>query len=81
MLQITETAGEVLARAYEAARRFNPDAKVRVHRLGDRIETSFADSPHEGDQVIDAAGITLFVENGISGTLDVSAEHDRLIVR
>ena len=80
-LEISDAAAEVLERAYEAAARFNPDAKVRIYSLGDRIETGFADAPEEGDEVIEKLGMTVFVEQGISGTLDTSEEHDRLIVR
>ncbi len=80
MLDITEAATEVLERAYQAAARFNPQARVRIYRAGDRIETGFADLPRPGDLTIEHAGLTLFVEKGITGTLDVSAEHDRLVV-
>lgn len=81
VLQITEAATDVLKRAYDAAARLNPDAKVRIYRIGDRVETSFADAPQPTDATIEHEGLTLFVEEGIEGTLGVSAEHDRLIVR
>lgn len=80
MLEVSESAMEVLERAHSAAARFNPAARVRVYRRGGSIETGFADSPEEGDAVLEVNGLPIFVEEGISGTLDVSAEHDRLIV-
>jgi Fe-S cluster assembly iron-binding protein IscA len=80
-LAITEAATEVLERAYEAATRFNPEARIRIYLLGETVETGFADAPEETDEVIEHNGMTLFLERGISGTLDVSAEHDRLLVR
>jgi Fe-S cluster assembly iron-binding protein IscA len=80
-LEITEAATYVLERAYEAASRFNPDAKVRLYRLGDTVETTFADAPEENDEVVEHEGLTIFVEKGITGTLDVSVEHEKLLVR
>lgn len=80
-MEISDAAAEVLERAYEAAARFNPDAKVRIYQLGDRIETGFADAPEEGDEVIEKQDMTIYVERGITGTLDTSEEHDRLIVK
>lgn len=81
MLTISEEAAEVLARAYDAASRFDPDTRVRIYRNRGGIETGFADAPQAGDAVVEHEGMTLFVEEGISGVLDVSAEHDRLVVR
>lgn len=72
---------DVVRRASDAATRLNPDAKVRVYRRGETVETSFADRPENGDEVIELDGLTLFVESGIEGTLDTSLEHDVLIVR
>lgn len=80
-LVITEAAAEVLERAHTAAARFNPDTKIRVHRVGERIETGFAEKPEEGDEAIEHEGLTIYVAAGIDGTLDVSLEHDRLLVR
>lgn len=81
-MEISESASEVLARAYDAAARFNPDAKVRVFRRKGVIETGFADTPQEGDEVVQHQGITLFVAADVGeGTLDTSEEHDHLILR
>lgn len=81
MLEVSESAMEVLERAHSAATRFNPDAKVRIYRRSGTVETAFADSPESSDTVLELEGLTIFVEEGISGTLDTSAEHDHLIVR
>ncbi|MGH2768020.1 MAG: hypothetical protein ACRDIF_03575 [Actinomycetota bacterium] len=81
MFEISDEALAVLERAYEAAARFDPEAKVRIYRRGDRIETGFAHAPSPGDRVLERGGFSFFVEGGIAGTLDVSAEHDHLIVR
>lgn len=81
MLEVSEAAMEVLERAYEAATRFNPSAKVRLYRRGGRVEAGLADAAQAGDEVIELDGLTVFVEEGIAGTLDVSGEHDALVVR
>ena len=81
MLDITEEATEVLERAYDAAARFNPDARVRLYRSAGQVQTTFADAPEPGDSVVEHEGLTIFVEDGIAGTLDVSGQHDHLVVR
>ncbi|MFN2610239.1 MAG: hypothetical protein ABR507_05110 [Actinomycetota bacterium] len=81
MLEITGSAEEVLRRAYDAAQRFNPDAKIRVYRLGATIETGFTDVPEPDDETISLEEMILYVESGIEGTLDTTERHDRLIVR
>lgn len=77
---MTEAATDVLRRAYDAARRFNPDAKVRVFLRGAAVETGFADAAEPGDTQIELEGMTVFVGAGVEGKLDTSPEHDRLIV-
>lgn len=81
MLTITDAATAVLERAYDAAARFNPDARVRVWTEGGTVQTGFADAPKPGDTVVEHQGLTLFVAPGIEGTLDVTTQHDHLIVR
>lgn len=82
MLEITENAAVVLERAYDAAAAYNPDAKIRVFRRGDEVQTGFADSAQPGDATLEHEGMTLFVAGDVGdGVLDTSSEHDRLIVR
>ena len=80
-MQISEGAATVLERAHDAAVRFNPSIKVRVHRLGDRIEVGFTDHPSPGDDVVTTGDIVVFVQSGISGILEAVQPHDRLTVR
>ncbi len=77
---MSEAAEEVLERAHLAATRFNPDARIRVYRNGDTVETGLTDAPGENDFRLRVAGFEIYVESGVTGTLDVSSEHDRLIV-
>ena len=80
MITFTERARGVLGRADLAARRFNPDARVRIARAGDQIASSLADTPSEGDQVIEVDGVTVFVGADLTGEID-AGEHDRFVVR
>jgi hypothetical protein len=81
MLQFTDWAVRILTRSHEAARRFNPDATVRVFRKGAGVTFALVDAPGSGDQVVDRDGFTLYVEAGIEGTIDVVEPHDQLILR
>jgi Fe-S cluster assembly iron-binding protein IscA len=81
VLHITDDAATVLERAYDAAVRFNPGIKIRVSRVGSRIEIGFADHPSPGDEVMVVGDIIVFVESGVAGTLEATQPHDRLSVR
>ena len=81
MLEITDDAAVVLERAYDAAARFNPAVKIRVYRTGDQVQLGFAERPSDGDDVITVGDMLIFVEGGISGTLEAQQPHDRLVVR
>lgn len=82
MLEITEAATEVLERAYDAAAAYNPEARVRVFRRGGQVETGFADVPQSGDKTIEHSGMVLFVAADVGeGTLDVTEQHDRLVLK
>ena len=82
MIEFTEWAVEILSKAEEAARRFNPDARIRVVRdaaAGVRFELTDAAQP--ADTVIERDGFSLYAEAGLDGTVDVIEPHDRLILR
>lgn len=83
MIEFSDWAVEILERADAAARRFNPDARVRLVRdpsSGVRFELT--DEPAPDDETIEhGSGFALFVEHGLEGTVDVVEPHDRLILR
>jgi hypothetical protein len=81
MIAISERARDVLARAAASARRFDPEARIRIERDGDGIRSGFAHAPEPGDRVVEEGGVTLFVEQGLVGTIDVTEHHDQLILR
>lgn len=81
-MEISETATAVLERAYDAAARFNPDAKIRVFRRNNEIQTGFADAPQEGDVVVEHEGMILYVAADVGeGLLDTTLQHDHLVMR
>jgi hypothetical protein len=80
-LEFTDWATEILQRTHSAARRFNPDATVRMHRTADAVAFVLTDERHDGDELIAGDGFELWVEAGLEGTVDVVEPHDRLILR
>jgi len=80
-LEFTDWAIEILQRTHTAARRFNPEATVRLRRAGSGIEFALTDERQEGDELVVREGFELWVEPGLQGTVDVVEPHDQLIVR
>lgn len=81
MIEFTEWATEILQRTHEAARRFNPEATVRVSRAGDAVEFALTDEPRDGDRLVRGDRFDLLVEEGLEGIVDVVEPHDQLILR
>ena len=81
MIEFTDWARDILARSQEASRRFNPEAKIRLARVGGGVQAVLADRPEPDDQVVRAGEVTLYVERGLEGLVDVEEPHDRLILR
>jgi hypothetical protein len=82
VIAFTGWAVDILRRADAAARRFNPDARLRLHRAGEEVTFDLTDEASAGDELLEhSAGFMLFVEEGLEGTVDVVEPHDRLILR
>jgi hypothetical protein len=81
MIGFTDWALQILSRAEEAARRYNPDARIRLVRDGAGVRFDLTDEPQASDIVVGREGFTLFVEAGLEGVVDVVEPHDRLILR
>ncbi len=82
MIELTARAAEVLAKAAAAARRFNPDARVRVRTEDNGVSFELADSPSPGDLTLEhPGGFSLYVEAGLDGFIHVEEPHDRLVLR
>ncbi len=81
MIEFTEWAIEILQRTWEASRRFNPDAMIRLQRTGTGVEFALTDERRDGDALVVDDGFELLVEPGLEGTVDVVEPHDQLILR
>lgn len=80
-IAFTAWATDILRRSHTAARRFNPEATVRLHRVGDGLEFSLTDERFDTDELVSGDGFELWVQAGLEGTVDVVEPHDRLILR
>ena len=83
MLAFTDWAIEILSRADAAARRFNPDARVRILRdASGGVRFELTDEADPSDRIVEhPSGFTVFVPEGLEGTVDVVEPHDQLILR
>jgi hypothetical protein len=83
VLSFTDWAIEILTRADEAARRFNPDVRVRIVREGSGgVRFELTDEAETTDRLVDhPSGFTVLVSEGLEGTVDVVEPHDQLILR
>jgi hypothetical protein len=81
VIAFTDWAMDILTRSQEAARRFNPDAKIRLMRTPSGVQAVLTDRSEPGDEVVPVGEMTLYVEPGLEGLLDVQEPHDRLVLR
>ena len=80
-IAFTEWASDILRRTHEAARRFNPEATVRLYRADTGVSFDLTDERPDGDELVLGEGFELLVETGLEGTVDVVEPHDQLILR
>jgi hypothetical protein len=81
MIEFTPRAAEILRRSTEAARRFNPGARIRLSRKGGGVAFALAEGPKPGDVEIEGDGFEVLVGDEIDGVVAVVEPHDRLVVR
>jgi hypothetical protein len=81
MIEFTEWAREILEKSDQAARRFNPDARIRLAKVGGTVQALLTDEPNEEDQPVEVGPATIFVEAGLEGLVDVEEPHDRLVLK
>lgn len=80
MIELTERAREVLRRASEAARRFQPDVRIRLRAEGGSVVFSLADVAADDEIAIEIDDVPLVVQRGLEGVID-AGDHDRLELR
>ena len=81
MIEFTDRAMEILRRSHQAARRFNPDAWIRVFRRADSVQFALAEGPEKDDRVIENEDFRVAVEDGLEGIVAVREPHDQLFLR
>ena len=75
MLALTSRAAEALRTADAAARRFNPDARLRLRVDGGAVTADLVAGPAAGESAVTVDGIDLVVPDGLEGTVD-AGEHN-----
>jgi len=70
MLRLTPRAAEALRAADAAARRFNPDARVRLRRRDAGVVADLTDEAAAGESSVTIEGVDLIVGDDLDGTLD-----------
>jgi hypothetical protein len=81
MIEITDWAREILEKSQAAAKRFNPDALIRLTRTPGGVQAVLTDAPLSSDQTVEAGEMTLYVEAGLDGLVDIEEPHDRLVLK
>jgi hypothetical protein len=81
VIEFTEWAVDILGRAHTAARRFDPRAQVRLARTNAGVEAVLVHEPEPGDREIRAGEVSVFVQDGLEGLVDIEEPHDRLVLR
>lgn len=81
VLEFTEWAREILAKSDQAARRFNPEVRVRLAVAGREVQALLTDRPEEGDREVVVDGATILVQAGLEGLVDCEEPHDRVVLR
>jgi hypothetical protein len=81
MIEFTDWAKEILERSEQAARRFNPDAKVRLARVAGTVQAVLTDRPAADDRRVELGEAEVFVEAGLEGLVDIEEPHDRVVLR
>jgi len=81
VIEITDRAIELLEKATEAARRFDPSAGIRIVGHPGNVRFELADGPAPGDRAVECGRVTIHVEAHLTGLIDVEEPHDQLVLR
>lgn len=81
MIEVTDWARDILNRSQVAATRFNPEAKIRLVRGPTGVEARLSDGAAPDDEPVELGQMTLYVERGLEGLVDIEEPHDRLVLR
>jgi hypothetical protein len=81
MIEFTDWAKEILQRSAAAALRFNPDAKVRLAKVGGVVQAVLIDQPTADDEAVQVGEATVYVQGGLEGLVDIEEPHDRVVLK
>lgn len=81
MIEFTDWARDILTRSHAAALRFNPDAKIRLARVGGTVQAVLTDRPEPDDQAVRFGGAVVYVQSDLDGLVDIEEPHDRIILK
>ena len=73
-------AAPALAQSLAAARRFNPEVRIRLAREGAGVRFEFTDRAAPGDTEVACEDAELLVEAGLHGMLD-TGDHNAPVLR
>lgn len=77
MISLTPRAVEALRAADSAARRFNPDARVRLRvKEEGGVRADLTDAPGPGEARVTLEGVDLILADDLAGTLDADDHND-----
>jgi hypothetical protein len=79
VIRLTDRAAAALITSQAAARRFDPDARLRLARAGGDLRAELVAEASPEDELVEIEGLQLLVEPGITGTVD-AGEHNALIL-
>ena len=79
MFSLTPRAADALRTADAAARRFNPDARLRLRSASGAVTADLVAEPGPGESLVAIDGIELVVPDGLEGTVD-AGEHNAFTI-
>jgi hypothetical protein len=79
VVTFTDRAREALLTSLAAARRFDPEARLRLERHEAGVRAVFANEDQPDDLLIELDGAVIAVDPGIDGTID-AGDHQELRV-
>jgi hypothetical protein len=82
VIEFTDWAMEILRQSQSASSRFNPAARIRLQlsKTG-AVEAALVDELDTTDTTVDAGGVTIYVQAGLEGLVDVEEPHDRIVLK
>ncbi len=80
-LEFTPWAIDIIGKADAAARRLNPDARVRLAHAGAGVAAQLTDAPEDDDVRIELGDAEIFVDARVAGLIDIEEPHDRIVLK